>query len=81
MVMVTRLNGKEFYINPDLIVFLEETPDTVITLADGKKMVAAESARLIIERIIEYRARIFVNLPIHDAKSFEDRGETVLLGG
>ncbi|MDR1692641.1 MAG: flagellar FlbD family protein [Oscillospiraceae bacterium] len=64
MVMVTRLNGKEFYINPDLIQFLEETPDTVITLSDGKKLVAREKAETIIERIIQYRTEIFIKLPV-----------------
>lgn len=65
MVMVTRLNGKEFYVNPDLIEFMEETPDTVITLSDGKKLVVLEKAQIVIERIVRYRAAVFVNLPVH----------------
>jgi len=64
MVLVTRLNGKEFYVNPDLVAFLEETPDTVITLTDGRKLVVLEGAGLVIERIIEYRTSVFVRLPI-----------------
>ena len=64
MVPVTRLNGKEFYVNPDVIVFIEETPDTVITLSDGRKLVVLEDARLVIERIIAYRTKIFVSLPV-----------------
>jgi len=64
MVLVTRLNGKEFYVNPDLIVFIEETPDTVISLSDGRKLVVLEEARLVIERIIEYRTSVFIKLPV-----------------
>ncbi|MDR0324718.1 MAG: flagellar FlbD family protein [Oscillospiraceae bacterium] len=64
MVLVTRLNSKEFYVNPDLIVFIEETPDTVITLSDGRKLVVLEDARLVIERIVEYRTSVFVKLPV-----------------
>jgi flagellar protein FlbD len=64
VVLVTRLNNKEFYVNPDLVAFIEETPDTVITLTDGRKLVVAEDARLVIERIIGYRTSIFTKLPV-----------------
>ncbi|MDR0293670.1 MAG: flagellar FlbD family protein [Oscillospiraceae bacterium] len=64
MVLVTRLNGKEFYVNPDLIEFLEETPDTVITLSDGRKLVVSENALLVIGRIVEYRRSIYGSLPV-----------------
>lgn len=58
MIKVTRLNKKEFYINVDLIEFVEETPDTVISLTTGKKIVVAETAQTIIDRIIEFRKKI-----------------------
>lgn len=64
MVRVTRLNGKEFYVNPDMITFIEETPDTVITLSDGRKLVVTEDALPVIERIIEYRKNVFAKLPV-----------------
>lgn len=64
MVLVTRLNGKDFYVNPDLIAFIEETPDTVITLTDGRKLVVSEAALLVIKRIVEYRREIFIKLPV-----------------
>ncbi len=44
MITVSRLNGKEFSINPFLIETVEENPDTVIVLNSGKKMVIKESA-------------------------------------
>lgn len=63
MIKVTRLNNKEFYVNPDLIEFIEETPDTVITLTTGKKIIVEASAESIINGIIKFRREIFVNLP------------------
>ena len=44
MIQVTRLNGKKFWVNPHLIEFLEETPDTVVTLLTGKKLWSGEKA-------------------------------------
>ena len=58
MIQVKRLNGKEFYVNPHLIEMLEETPDTVITLLGGTKVVVTENAEEIVQRIIQYRSRI-----------------------
>ena len=63
MVLVSRLNGKEFFVNADLIEFIEETPDTVITLTTGKKVVVEESAQVLIERIIAFRTKVFTQLP------------------
>ncbi|NLY88917.1 MAG: flagellar FlbD family protein [Firmicutes bacterium] len=58
MIEVTRLNGKKFWLNPHLIEFLEETPDTVVSLMTGKKVVVREKAREILEEIILYRRRL-----------------------
>ncbi|MDR3277608.1 MAG: flagellar FlbD family protein [Oscillospiraceae bacterium] len=52
MILVTRLNRVEqFYVNEELIEFIEETPDTVISLDSGKKIVVLESAETVIERL------------------------------
>lgn len=58
MIQVTRLNGKGFWLNPHLIEFLEETPDTVITLLTGKKVVVKENAEKILTDIISYRRKL-----------------------
>lgn len=58
MIMVTRLNDKVFYINSDLIETLESTPDTVITLTNGKKVVIKENPELVIERIVKFKNRV-----------------------
>ncbi|OHB75157.1 MAG: flagellar protein [Planctomycetes bacterium RBG_16_59_8] len=54
MIKVTRLNGKEFVINAELIQFIEETPDTVITLLNSEKVIVKESVDDVIKRTIEY---------------------------
>ena len=52
MILVTRINGvDQFYVNENLIEFMEETPDTVISLESGKKIVVKESAKEVINRI------------------------------
>ena len=57
MIKVRRLNGKEFVVNSDLILYVEETPDTVITLTTGQKVVVIESVDEIIDKIIEFKAK------------------------
>lgn len=57
MIYVTRLNGKEFVLNSELIEMMESTPDTVITLTGGNKYVVSETAEELIHRITEYRRR------------------------
>ena len=58
MIMLSRLNGLPFALNPDLIERAEATPDTVLTLCDGNKMVIGESVEQVVARVREYRASI-----------------------
>jgi len=59
MILVTRLNkASQFYVNENMIEFLEETPDTIITLNTGKKVTVSESAIEIVEKIREEQIRI-----------------------
>jgi flagellar protein FlbD len=58
MIWATRLNGNEMVINADLIESIEATPDTVITLIDGKKYIVGEPAAELVARIVRYRAAI-----------------------
>lgn len=64
MITLTRLNDIEFYLNPDLIELIEETPDTVISLANGRKFVVLEKADEIVDKIIEYRKKMLVDLDL-----------------
>lgn len=58
MINVTRLNGEEFVVNADMIEFIEETPDTVISLITGKKVVVKERKEEVIAKVIEYKRKI-----------------------
>ncbi|MCK5126317.1 MAG: flagellar FlbD family protein [candidate division Zixibacteria bacterium] len=55
MIKVTRLNGNDLVINSDLIEFVEEMPDTIITLVSGKKIMVQESSDLVIEKVAEFK--------------------------
>jgi flagellar protein FlbD len=58
MIMLSRLNGLPFALNPDLIERAEATPDTVLTLCDGSKLVIGESVEELVSRVRDYRASI-----------------------
>jgi len=58
MIKLTKLDGNEMYINPDLIETIEETPDTHITLMNGNRYLVREKARTVVDRIVVFRARI-----------------------
>lgn len=57
MIRVTRLNNHEIVVNADLVEFLESTPETIISMTTGRKVVIKESIDEVIERIGEYRRR------------------------
>ena len=57
MIKVQRLNDKEFVINSDLILFVEETPDTVITLTTGQKVVVKETVDEIIDKVTDFKSK------------------------
>jgi flagellar protein FlbD len=63
MIEITRLNGTIFFINPDMIVTLESTPDTVITLTSGEKLVVKETPQELIDRFVHLKRRIVCELP------------------
>jgi flagellar protein FlbD len=58
MLPLTRPDGTTVLVNPDRIEFVEETPDTVITLADGKKLLVRETASVVAERFTAYQKAI-----------------------
>ena len=58
MIELTRLNGEHMVVNSDLIRYAEASPDTVITLVTGDKLVVAESTQEMIERVIAFRSRL-----------------------
>lgn len=58
MIKLERLNHSFLYVSPHQIELIEETPDTVITMLSGKKIVVSNSVDDIIERIVKYRQLI-----------------------
>jgi flagellar protein FlbD len=58
--MLTRLGGQPMALNPDLIEKAEATPDTVITMVDGHKLVVAEPVGEVVDRIRSWRASVAI---------------------
>ena len=73
MIRLTRLNNRPLVVNSDLIKFIENAPDTVITLVSGEKIIVLETAQEVINRIIGYRRQLRV--PIKTAVQSESSAE------
>ena len=54
MIKLTRRNGNSFVLNAELIKFVEEVPDTIITLRDGERVLVKESADRVVDLSLEY---------------------------
>jgi flagellar protein FlbD len=81
MIRLTRLNNQVLTINSDLIKFVEQSPDTLITLVNGEKLVVLESAAEVLARIIEFRRSVLQGLslawdPSSSHAPIPDRPET-----
>ncbi|MDR3563798.1 MAG: flagellar FlbD family protein [Negativicutes bacterium] len=63
MIKLTKFKTKdhEFVLNSDLIETIEETPDTVITMTNSKKLIVEESMDEVVRRVMEYRRTIYRN--------------------
>jgi flagellar protein FlbD len=58
MINVTRLSGRPLIVNAELIRFIEQTPDTLITLTSGDKLLVKEPMEEVVRRAIEYARSI-----------------------
>jgi len=54
MIPLTRLNHQAFVVNADLIKFIEATPDTLLTLTSGERILVKESTEEVIRRVVQY---------------------------
>lgn len=54
MITVTRLNGKPFVVNAEVIRTVEENPDTTITLMNGDHLIVKENMQRVVELVVEY---------------------------
>lgn len=78
MIHLTRLNRLPLVLNADLIEWIEVTPDTVISLTTGQKLVVLEPAEEVIKRVLEFRRAIYSGLL---AGAPVLAGQNVSLGG
>jgi len=64
MIKLTKFKNSdhEFVVNADLIETIEETPDTVITLTSGKKLIVCESMDEVVRLVMDYRRALYRNL-------------------
>ncbi|MDU2066178.1 MAG: flagellar FlbD family protein [Sporomusaceae bacterium] len=63
MIKLSKINGeREFIMNAELIETVEETPDTVVTLTNGKKFIVEERMDEVVRKVMDYRRAIFRNL-------------------
>jgi len=58
MIQLTRLNNHPLVVNSELIKFVEQAPDTVITLVNGDKIVVRESAQDVLDRVVQFRRSV-----------------------
>ncbi len=58
MIILTKLNGEKFMLNPDLIEIVTENPDTVITTSMGHSYIVEQSMNEILSLIKEYRLSV-----------------------
>lgn len=59
MIALTRLNGHPVMVNSDLIEQIEETPDTVVTLTSGNRLVVRDRMVEIQQKIVDFKRRIY----------------------
>jgi flagellar protein FlbD len=62
MIQLTRLNNQPLIVNSDLIKFVERSPDTVLTLVTGEKVVVRETCDAVLQKITEFRRSILAGL-------------------
>ncbi len=58
MIQLTRLNNSVLMVNSDLIKFVEQAPDTVITLINGEKILVREGAEEVMLRVVQFRQSV-----------------------
>ena len=63
MITVTRINGKQFVVNADLIKVVEENPDTTLRLTTGDTLIVKESMQEVVELAIDYGRSLRKLLP------------------
>ena len=64
MIKLTRISNTMMILNSDLIEHIDQTPDTVITLISGQKLMVRETAEEVVEKVVEFRRHVLPFAPI-----------------
>ena len=64
MIRLTRLNHAAMVLNADLIEHIDVTPDTVISLTTGEKLIVLETAEEVVERVVKFRRSILKGISV-----------------
>lgn len=76
MIQLTKLNNQSLTVNADLIKFIEQAPDTVLTLVTGEKIVVRESSEEVVARIIQFRRTLLNNFAGEQSSAGRDNNES-----
>lgn len=60
MIELTDLSNKNYILNSDLIETIEAVPDTKILLTNGKKYLVKESVDEVVDKVMNYKKKIFI---------------------
>ncbi|HAK43661.1 MAG TPA: endoflagellar protein [Clostridium sp.] len=71
MIEVNPLNGNRFILNSNHIEKIEEIPETVITLINGKKYLVKESTKEIVDKVIEFKRKYWANVQLEESNEEE----------
>ncbi|HEY7353650.1 MAG TPA: flagellar FlbD family protein [Terriglobales bacterium] len=66
VIYLTRLNNSQVTVNSDLIKFVEQSPDTVITLLNGEKILVQETVNEVVKRVMEFRRQILPGMAMRE---------------
>jgi flagellar protein FlbD len=76
MIFLTRMDGKVFVVNDDLILYAESTPDTVLVFTTGARLMVREPLAVVVERAAQYRR----NLQLGAGTPVESESRDVVVG-
>lgn len=76
VIVLTRLSGTQFALNPDLLARIECTPDTVLVMLDGSQYLVKETMEQVVDAVMEYRAAIVARALSSDGLAFAHLDET-----
>ncbi len=80
MILIRRLNGEEFILNAELIESVESCPDTLVTLTNGKKLMVLNDHDEIMNKVIDYRRRVYTAAPVRAGAESNSQVQTQING-